>query len=80
MSTEPEQTEDDFQKELIDLFGQEAQEWLGQIHSALAELEGPDHRAGNAAVLVVLSDGQQLDGPASAAASAARARSVSSLR
>ncbi len=43
MSTEPEQTEDDFQKELIDLFGQEAQEWLGQIHSALAELEGqPD--------------------------------------
>jgi len=43
VSTEPEQTEDDFQKELIDLFGQEAQEWLGQIHSALAELEGqPD--------------------------------------
>lgn len=39
MSTEPEQTEDDFQKELIDLFGQEAQEWLLQIHSALTELE-----------------------------------------
>ncbi len=44
------------------------------IEMALAELEGPDHRAGNAAVLVVLSDGQQLDGPASAAASAAQAR------
>ena len=44
------------------------------IEMALAELEGPNHRAGNAAVLVVLSDGQQLDGPASAAASAAQAR------
>lgn len=43
MSTEPEQTEDDFQKELIELFGQEAQEWLIQIHSALTELESqPD--------------------------------------
>ncbi len=40
MSTEPEQTEDDFQKELVELFGQEAQEWLLQIHSALTELEG----------------------------------------
>jgi len=38
-----EQTQDDFQKELIELFGQEAQEWLVQIHSALTELEGqPD--------------------------------------
>ena len=43
VSTEPEQTEDDFQKELIELFGQEAQEWLIQIHSALTELESqPD--------------------------------------
>ena len=43
MSTEPEQTQDDFQKELIELFGQEAQEWLVQIHAALVELESlPD--------------------------------------
>lgn len=43
MSTEPEQTEDDFQRELVELFGQEAQEWLVQIHSALTELESqPD--------------------------------------
>lgn len=43
VSTESEQTEDDFQKELIELFGQEAQEWLIQIHSALTELENqPD--------------------------------------
>ncbi|MBI4002510.1 MAG: hypothetical protein HY348_12090 [Nitrospira defluvii] len=43
MSTESEQTEDDFQKELVELFGQEAQEWLIQIHSALTELENqPD--------------------------------------
>ena len=43
MSTEPEQTQDDFQKELIELFGQEAQEWLVQIHAALVELENlPD--------------------------------------
>lgn len=39
MSMDPEQTQDDFQKELIELFGQEAQEWLVQIHSALTELE-----------------------------------------
>ena len=43
MSAEPEKTEDDFQKELVELFGQEAHEWLIQIHSALAELENqPD--------------------------------------
>lgn len=43
MSIEPEHTEDAFQKELVDLFGQEAREWLVQIHSALIELEGqPD--------------------------------------
>ena len=43
VSTEPEQTQDDFQKELIELFGQEAQEWLVQIHAALIELESlPD--------------------------------------
>ena len=39
VSIESEQTEDDFQKELVELFGQEAQEWLLQIHSALTELE-----------------------------------------
>ena len=39
VSTEPEQTEDAFQKELVELFGQEALEWLTQIHSALTELE-----------------------------------------
>lgn len=43
MSTEPEKTDDDFQKELVELFGQEAHEWLLQIHSALTELENqPD--------------------------------------
>lgn len=43
MSSESEQTQDDFQKELIELFGQEAQEWLVQIHAALVELESlPD--------------------------------------
>lgn len=39
MSTEPEKSDDDFQKELVELFGQEAHEWLVQIHSALSELE-----------------------------------------
>lgn len=35
-------TEDDFQKELIDLFAQEAREWLQNIHVALDELQqGP---------------------------------------
>jgi chemotaxis protein histidine kinase CheA len=48
VSTEPEQTDDAFQKELVELFGQEAQEWLLQIHSSLSELEGqaaPDRHA-----------------------------------
>ena len=35
----PVETEDAFQKELIDLFVQEAQEWLQQIHVALDELQ-----------------------------------------
>jgi len=36
------ETTDDFQKELIDLFVQEAQEWLQNIHVALDELQqGP---------------------------------------
>lgn len=36
-------TSDDFQKELVDLFVQEAQEWLQNIHVALDELQqGPD--------------------------------------
>ena len=35
-------TDDEFQKELITLFVQEAQEWLQQIHVALDELQqGP---------------------------------------
>ena len=43
MPTEPDKTDDDFQKELVELFGQEAHEWLLQIHSALTELESqPD--------------------------------------
>lgn len=39
--------EDEFQKELIEVFVQEAQEWLEQIHVALDELQqgpDPDHR------------------------------------
>ena len=39
MSIETEKSDDDFQKELVELFGQEAQEWLLQIHAALVELE-----------------------------------------
>lgn len=35
----PVETEDAFQKELIELFVQEAQEWLQQIHVALDELQ-----------------------------------------
>ena len=41
------QVEDEFQKELIEVFVQEAQEWLEQIHVALDELQqdpAPDHR------------------------------------
>ncbi len=39
MSVEP---EDEFQKELIEVFAQEAQEWIQQIHAALDELQqGP---------------------------------------
>ncbi len=39
MSTDIQHNEDDFQKELVELFGQEAQEWLLQIDAALTELE-----------------------------------------
>lgn len=43
MSSELDQTDDEFQKELVALFGQEAQEWLREIHAALTELEAqPD--------------------------------------
>jgi chemotaxis protein histidine kinase CheA len=48
VSTEHEQTDDAFQRELVELFGQEAQEWLVQIHTSLIELEGqaaPDRHA-----------------------------------
>lgn len=39
MSTESDNHEDQFQKELVELFAQEAQEWLVQLHAALSELE-----------------------------------------
>jgi hypothetical protein len=39
LSTDTQNNEDDFQKELVELFGQEAQEWLVQIVAALTELE-----------------------------------------
>ncbi len=35
----PVETEDGFQKELVELFVQEAYEWLQQIHVALDELQ-----------------------------------------
>lgn len=44
------------------------------IELALTELAGAGHRPANAPVMVVVSDGQQLELPASAAASAERAR------
>ncbi len=37
------ETEDAFQKELVELFVQEAQEWLQQIHVALDELQQAPH-------------------------------------
>ena len=40
MSNEATNSEDDFQKEIVDLFSQEAQDWLLQIDAALTELEG----------------------------------------
>jgi len=40
VSTESDNNEDQFQKELVELFAQEAQEWLVQLHAALNELEG----------------------------------------
>lgn len=39
MSTETPHNDDEFQKELVELFGQEAREWLTQIDAALTELE-----------------------------------------
>ena len=39
MSTETVHNDDEFQKELVELFSQEAQEWLVQIDAALTELE-----------------------------------------
>ncbi|HEX2055390.1 MAG TPA: hypothetical protein VHF07_02780 [Nitrospiraceae bacterium] len=39
MSTDALQNDDEFQKELVELFGQEAREWLVQIDAALSELE-----------------------------------------
>ena len=39
MSTDAHHNDDEFQRELVELFGQEAQEWLVQIDAALTELE-----------------------------------------
>jgi chemotaxis protein histidine kinase CheA len=39
VSTEIQHNDDEFQRELVELFGQEAQEWLVQIDAALTELE-----------------------------------------
>jgi HPt (histidine-containing phosphotransfer) domain-containing protein len=39
VSTETQHSDDEFQRELVELFGQEAQEWLVQIDAALIELE-----------------------------------------
>lgn len=50
-------TSDDFQKELVDLFVQEAQEWLQNIHVALDELQqgpGPERHS---ALIGILTGG-----------------------
>lgn len=51
------ETSDDFQKELVDLFVQEAQEWLQNIHVALDELQQGPAPDRHAALIEVLSGG-----------------------
>jgi hypothetical protein len=48
---------DDFQKELVDLFVQEAQEWLQNIHVALDELQQGPAPERHAALIAVLTGG-----------------------
>lgn len=65
LSMDAEQNQDDFQKELIELFGQEAQEWLVQIHSALTELESqPDSERHAQLVNVIIRGITSLGGSA----------------
>src|SRR5262245_46652854 len=50
-------TSDDFQKELVDLFVQEAQEWLQNIHVALDELQQGPAPERHAALIGILTGG-----------------------
>ncbi len=50
-------TSDDFQKELVDLFVQEAQEWLQNIHVALDELQQGPAPDRHAALIAILTGG-----------------------
>lgn len=50
-------TSDDFQKELVDLFVQEAQEWLQNIHVALDELQQGPAPERHEALIGILSGG-----------------------
>ena len=51
------ETTDDFQKELIDLFVQEAQEWLQNIHVALDELQQGPAPERHAKLIEIISAG-----------------------
>jgi chemotaxis protein histidine kinase CheA len=51
------ETSDDFQRELVDLFVQEAQEWLQNIHVALDELQQGPAADRHAALIGILTDG-----------------------
>ncbi|HEU4683246.1 MAG TPA: hypothetical protein VFS39_01920 [Nitrospira sp.] len=51
------ETSDDFQKELVDLFVQEAQEWLQNIHVALDELQQGPAPERHAALIGILTGG-----------------------
>jgi chemotaxis protein histidine kinase CheA len=51
------ETSDDFQKELVDLFVQEAQEWLQNIHVALDELQQAPASERHAALIGILTGG-----------------------
>jgi hypothetical protein len=51
------ETSDDFQNELVDLFVQEAQEWLQNIHVALDELQQGPAPDRHAALIEILSGG-----------------------
>ncbi len=51
------ETSDDFQKELVDLFVQEAQEWLQNIHVALDELQQAPAPERHATLIGILTGG-----------------------